>query len=79
MPRIKNRLKVLLAEKELREGRKISYRVLAEETGLSLDTITAYMNQRVSRYDESTLLALCNYLGCEISDLIFLDTTERPG
>jgi putative transcriptional regulator len=71
--RIKNRVKVLLAEKELKEGRKISYRALAEETGLSLDTITAYMNQRVSRYDESTLLALCNYFGCGISDLIFLE------
>ncbi len=67
---IQNRLKVLLAEKELRENRKLTYRTVAEETGLAIDTLTAYMTQRVSRFDKSTLETLCDYLACNIGDLL---------
>jgi DNA-binding Xre family transcriptional regulator len=56
---IQNRLKVLLAEKELREGRKLTYRLVSKETGLAIDTLTAYMTQKVNRFDRSTLETLC--------------------
>jgi putative transcriptional regulator len=67
---IQNRLKILLAEKELREARKLTYRTVAKETGLAIDTLTAYMTQRVNRFDKSTLETLCNYLSCDIGDLL---------
>ncbi len=67
---IQNRLKILLAEKELREGRKLTYRTVAKETGLSIDTLTAYMTQRVNRFDKSTLETLCTYLSCDVGDLL---------
>jgi putative transcriptional regulator len=76
MAKIKNRLKILLAEKELREGRRLTYRLVAAETGLSLDTLLGYMTQRVTRYDESTLITLCKYLGCDVGDLLVLDLDE---
>ena len=67
---IQNRLKILLAEKELRENRKLTYRTVAKETGLALDTLTAYMMQRVNRFDKSTLETFCNYLSCDVGDIL---------
>jgi putative transcriptional regulator len=67
---IQNRLKVLLAEKELRENRKLTYRTVAKETGLAIDTLTAYMTQRVNRSDKSTLETLCEYLNCDVGELL---------
>jgi putative transcriptional regulator len=79
---IQNRLKVLLAEKELRENRKLTYRTVAAETGLAIDTLTAYMTQRVNRFDKSTLETLCDYLYCDVGDLLSYskdeDTDEAP-
>ncbi len=67
---IQNRLKILLSEKEYREGRKITYRTVAEETGLNMSTLTAYMTQRVNRFDKSTLETFCKYLACDVGDLL---------
>lgn len=76
---IQNRLKVLLAEKELRENRKLTYRTVAKETGLAIDTLTAYMTQRVKRFDKSTLETLCAYLACDVGDLLkYLPDEEEP-
>lgn len=65
-----NRLIVLLAEKELRENRKLTYRTVAKETGLAIGTLTAYMTQNVNRFDKSTLETLCEYLSCDVGDLL---------
>jgi len=67
---IQNRLKILLAEKEYREGRKLTYRTVAKETGLAIDTLTAYMTQRVNRFDRSTLETFCKYLSCDVGDIL---------
>jgi len=67
---IYNRLKILIAEKEFREGRKLTYRTVAEETGLNMSTLTAYMTQRVERFDKSTLEKLSEYLNCQPGDLL---------
>lgn len=73
---IQNRLKILLAEKEYREGRKLTYRTVAKETGLAIDTLTAYMTQRVNRFDKSTLEAFCKYLSCDVGDLLKYSADE---
>jgi putative transcriptional regulator len=72
---IYNRLKVMIAEKELREGRRLTYRTIAQETGVSTGTLTAYVNQRVNRFDTPTLEAFCRFFGCQPGDLlVFSDT-----
>jgi putative transcriptional regulator len=69
----------LLAEKELRENRKLTYRLVAKETGLAIDTLTAYMTQRVNRFDKSTLETLCKYLSCDVGDLLkYTDDSPEP-
>ena len=51
--------------------RRLTYRVVSEETGLSTNTLTNYAGQRVNRFDADTLKSLCDYLVCDIGDLIF--------
>ena len=54
-------LRVLIAHKEQREGRKLPYRLIAEETGLAINTIFLFYNDRMKRIDKDTLNTLCNY------------------
>lgn len=70
--KVSNRLKVLIAEKEIREHRKITYRQIAQETGIATSTLVAYAQRTVNRYDSQTLEALCEYFNCEISDILIL-------
>jgi len=60
---IKSNLRVLIAEKEQREGIKLPYRVISERTGLSINTIFLLYNDRMRRIDIKTLDALCTYFG----------------
>jgi putative transcriptional regulator len=66
---IYNKLKILLAEKEFREGRKLTYRTVSKETGISTTTLTKYINQG-GGIDPSTLEKLCEYLNCQPGDLL---------
>ena len=73
---IYNRIKVLIAEKELREKRKLTYRVIADETGIPVSTLTEYMTQRISRFDGSTLEKLCEYFSVQPGDILIY--TKNP-
>jgi putative transcriptional regulator len=67
---IYNKLKVLIAEKEIREGRKLSYRIVAQEAGIPLSVLTLYTAQKVRRFDTQTLEKLCRYFGAQPGDLL---------
>jgi putative transcriptional regulator len=67
---IYNRLKILIAEKEFREKRKLTYRTISQETGISTTTLTLYMSQKGDRIDLSTLETLCKYFNCQPGDLL---------
>jgi putative transcriptional regulator len=74
---IYNRLKILIAEKEFREKRKLTYRTIAKETGISTSTLTKYMGQEVKSFDTATLETLCNYFGIQPGDLL-IHSQEPP-
>jgi len=65
-----NRYKLLLAEKELREGRKISYEEIRRETGIATSTLSAWATNSVRGYRVETIDVLCQYFSCEVKDLI---------
>jgi putative transcriptional regulator len=67
---IQNRLKILIAEKELREQRKLSYRTVEKESNVPLSVLAGYANQRVNRFDGETLEKLCRYFDCQPGDLL---------
>jgi DNA-binding Xre family transcriptional regulator len=68
---IVNRLKILIAEKEIREKRKLPYRIISEEIGISMNAITAYATQNVARFDAPVLDAFCKYFNCDVGDILF--------
>jgi DNA-binding Xre family transcriptional regulator len=67
--RIVNRLDELVAVKERIEGRRISNRVIVEETGLGLSTVRTWRNNEVTRYDAAVIEAICKWVPCEVGDL----------
>jgi len=70
MSQIRNRFKILLAQKEGRDGREYSYMDIREATGMSPTTISNYAKNRVTRYDAVTLMKICDFLECELADLL---------
>ncbi len=74
---IYNRLKVLIAEKELREKRKLTYRILAQETGISPTTWTLYLSQKPGRIDLDILGKMCEYFQCQPGDILIY-SSEPP-
>ncbi len=67
---IQSRLKVLLADKSLREGRRLPYRTVAKETGVSASTLSRMAEGKMTRFNAETLSALCRYLECDVGDLL---------
>jgi len=70
---IRSRLSILLAEKGVRENRKVTYRVASEETGLS-QGVFVRLNGDLGGEDRvqvNTLDVLLPYLGCKsVGDLL---------
>ena len=70
MAQIRNRFKILLAQKELRDERMYTYEDINKATGISPTTLSSYARGKVTRFDESTLVALCTWLECDLAELI---------
>ena len=68
--KVYNRFKILLAEKEIAEGRKIPYDEIKEVTGIASSTLSAWATNSVRRYDADTIAALCDFLQCELGNLL---------
>lgn len=67
---IRNKFKVLLAEKSLRENRAISFQTAAGESGIPKSVLSLYSAQKVKRFDAETLEKMCSYLECSISEFL---------
>lgn len=70
---ITNRLKILIAEKEIREKRKLTYRIINQETGISAGTLARYMTQQIDKIDMKTLETLCEYFNVQPGDFFVWD------
>ncbi len=64
------RFKVLLAEKELRDGRKYTYSEVRDLTGVATSTLTDWARGDVKYVALSTLAALCVFFECGTADLL---------
>jgi putative transcriptional regulator len=67
---VNNRFGVLLAEKCIKERRRIALSEVAENTGITWKTLQQWSNNTVTRYDAPVIEALCNYFGCTVGELI---------
>jgi DNA-binding Xre family transcriptional regulator len=67
---LNNKFRVLLAQKAEFERRNISLKAVQRETGIAWTTLQSWANNKVTRYDASIIRALCDYLNCDVGDLI---------
>lgn len=71
--KVQNRLGELVARKERLEGRRYSYRDIAKETGLSINTVKSWYKNEASRFDEPVILALCEWLNISVGELLIIE------
>lgn len=76
--KVRSRLRVVAAEKCFQEGKKLTFRDMAEGTGLPVSVITKYMTDQVARYDGETLAKLCDYFKCEVGDILVYVKDDAP-
>lgn len=74
---IQNRLKVLMAEKSLREKRRLTYREVSQEADIPKSVLSLYVAQKVRRFDIETLEKLCKYFNIQPGDLLFYEEPEK--
>ncbi|MEW5956634.1 MAG: helix-turn-helix transcriptional regulator [Chloroflexota bacterium] len=70
---IKSKLKILIAQREVETGQKITYESLAAEIGLSKNTLNRLAEGKTDRVDFLTLDKLCRYFQCNVSDLLIYE------
>lgn len=66
---IRYRIQELLADKQFKEGRRVTLMELAEATGISRVTLSKMVNQRGYGTLTDHLNKLCAYFGCRIEQL----------
>jgi DNA-binding Xre family transcriptional regulator len=66
---IRFRIQELLAEKQFKEGRRVTLKELADATGISRVTLSKMVNQRGYGTLTDHLDRLCAYFNCKVSDL----------
>lgn len=70
----KSKLISLMGDKQRRDAKRITPADVAEATGLSRQTIYAWMSEKAEfeTLSADTVDALCQYFGCGIDDLVEL-------
>lgn len=58
------------------EDRGISQNQLAKDTGISVETIRNFKNNKTTRVSFDVLEKVCNYLNCSIGDVMCLEKDE---
>lgn len=75
---VRSRLKTLIAEREGQIGYRIQQKDIAEATGLRDATISRWMSpEPFNRIDVDVAGKLCNFLNCEIGDLLYIDRSAQ--
>ena len=73
---MKSNLLVLVAQKAQRDGKRVTLRSVARDTGISTYTIYALANNEIEEYPRAVLEKLCTFFNCGIGDLLI--TEEVP-
>ena len=75
---INNRFGILLAEKRINEKRRVSISEVAKATGVSRQSLQAWENNTVTRFDLPVMDAICAYFNCVPGDLFeYIDPKDK--
>jgi DNA-binding Xre family transcriptional regulator len=70
---VNSHFRVLVAQKELREKRRIGIRVIVEETGAARSAVQRLLNNTIREVPLEALAALCEWVPCEPGDILKLE------
>lgn len=70
MAHFKTNLKELMLRKSVELNRPLNRSDIAQETGLSLPTISRWYNGKVERVESDTIKALTGFFACGFDDLV---------
>ncbi|MDX1992159.1 MAG: helix-turn-helix transcriptional regulator [bacterium] len=73
MAKIRVRFLELVAQKEIKIGRRIRANEIAMVTGVNAATVSRWLKNDVTKFEAPVLVAFCRYFGCEIGDLLYID------
>jgi DNA-binding Xre family transcriptional regulator len=71
--KLRNRLFLLISEKERQLGRRITHTEIAEETGVTIQLVGRWVKNDVTQYSGEIIEKLCDYFHCEVGDLLYID------
>lgn len=71
--KVYNRFRVLLAEKAEKEQRNIPLKEVERQTGIAWTTLQSWANNKVTRFDVPVIIGLCDFLNCNVGDLILYE------
>lgn len=66
-------LSILVAQKALRERRRIGIRVIVSEAGASRSAVERLLNNTIKQVPLDDLAAICEWLNCEPGDILRLE------
>ena len=67
---------MIITLNQVLEDKGISQNQLAKDTGISVETIRNFKNNKTTRISFDVLEKVCNRLGCGIEDLLYLEKDE---
>lgn len=67
---------MIITLNQVLEDKGISQNQLAKDTGISVETIRNFKNNKTSRISFEILEKVCNYLDCGVEDVMHLEKNE---
>lgn len=67
---IRFRIQELLAEKQFRDGRKVTISELSEATGINRGTLSRMVNQKGYSTVTNNIDQLCKFFECHVEDVM---------
>ena len=76
---IRFRLQELLADKQFRDGRRVTMTELSQATGINRVTLSKMVNQRGYSTVTNNLDRLCQFFGCTVAEIAeYIPDDEAP-
>lgn len=73
---LKNRLLMLIQERERTMNRRIKLKDLAEFVGVTNHTITSWIRNDVRKYEAHIIEGFCDYFDCDLGDLLYFEISD---
>ena len=70
-------LKVLVAQKELREKRRIGIRTIVDETGAARSAVQRLLNNTIREVPLEALASICEWVPCKPGDILRLEPVSE--